>query len=339
TVVVVLLGRSSRPSSTPAPAWVSSASVVSGVISLIELTRVVLPTPKPPVTRIFSETVVEGARGSYGEVDETDTQFLQESTVVGRGHGCLQRSECTRSAQGDVSPVEEIGQEDGDRAQRDAQACPQFGRGDGPVADPHDVGLLQGQFRGVGPFGDHEREGVRTQGGPAPAADDHVEAVGDVRVHHVDTVPLPCRLGVASCSGRRSTSRPISVATTPRSAAGRDRSASTARAEPAPAPITRRWWGSRSTATVLTGSLTPNTVLTWPPVARSPQAEAANPSASSRPKVLSAERTRPSVNNRSTWRTPGTSPSLSMSQVRSVNIRCPHVSLQEGPAGCARATG
>src|SRR5215469_348949 len=56
TVVVVLSGvwlRSSRPSL----AVVMTASVVSGVISETEPTNVVLPTPKPPATTIFTDVI------------------------------------------------------------------------------------------------------------------------------------------------------------------------------------------------------------------------------------------------------------------------------------------
>src|SRR5512139_3056968 len=54
TVVVVLLGIW-RVSSTPTPAEVMMASVVSGVISETEPTSVVLPTPKPPAITIFAD--------------------------------------------------------------------------------------------------------------------------------------------------------------------------------------------------------------------------------------------------------------------------------------------
>jgi hypothetical protein len=64
TVVVVLPGTSSM-SSTPTPAEVMIASVVSGVISETEPTRVVFPTPKPPAMTIFAEVTRPGVgRGS-----------------------------------------------------------------------------------------------------------------------------------------------------------------------------------------------------------------------------------------------------------------------------------
>lgn len=54
--VVVCLPSTPLVSSTGRPASVSSSSVRSGLISLTVPTRVVLPTPKPPATRILSVT-------------------------------------------------------------------------------------------------------------------------------------------------------------------------------------------------------------------------------------------------------------------------------------------
>src|SRR3954471_1373064 len=51
--VVVILDSTPKVSSTPIPRWLSSSSVCSGRISLIVPTMVVLPTPKPPATRIL----------------------------------------------------------------------------------------------------------------------------------------------------------------------------------------------------------------------------------------------------------------------------------------------
>src|SRR5215472_2888377 len=56
TVVVVLSGTCDR-SSTPVDADVITASVVSGVISETDPTKVVLPTPNPPATTIFTDVI------------------------------------------------------------------------------------------------------------------------------------------------------------------------------------------------------------------------------------------------------------------------------------------
>src|ERR1700756_3356269 len=60
TVVVVLSGVWLR-SSSPSLAVVITASVVSGVISETDPTNVVLPTPKPPATTIFTDVIAVSA--------------------------------------------------------------------------------------------------------------------------------------------------------------------------------------------------------------------------------------------------------------------------------------
>src|SRR6202453_831021 len=60
TVVVFLSGTWDR-SSTSVEATVMTASVVSGVISDTEPTNVVLPTPKPPATTIFTDVMAGSA--------------------------------------------------------------------------------------------------------------------------------------------------------------------------------------------------------------------------------------------------------------------------------------
>src|ERR1700759_5374428 len=59
TVVVIFPG-TCRLSSTPTPAEVMMASVVSGVISETEPTNVVLPTPNPPAMTIFADVTRPG---------------------------------------------------------------------------------------------------------------------------------------------------------------------------------------------------------------------------------------------------------------------------------------
>src|SRR5690349_10264178 len=65
--VVVVLPRTRLRSSTSDETVVIAASVVSGVISEIAPTKVVLPTPKPPATTIFTGIgAVRTASGSEG---------------------------------------------------------------------------------------------------------------------------------------------------------------------------------------------------------------------------------------------------------------------------------
>jgi hypothetical protein len=56
TVVVVFSGTLDRSSTSPLAA-VITASVVSGVISETDPTKVVLPTPKPPAITIFTDVI------------------------------------------------------------------------------------------------------------------------------------------------------------------------------------------------------------------------------------------------------------------------------------------
>src|SRR3569833_2543745 len=67
TVVVILPG-TCRLSSTPTPAEVMIASVVSGVISETDPTSVVFPTPNPPAMTIFADVT----RPSAGRSDMSE---------------------------------------------------------------------------------------------------------------------------------------------------------------------------------------------------------------------------------------------------------------------------
>ena len=78
TVVVVLPG-TCRVSSTPTPAEVMIASVVSGVISETEPTSVVLPTPNPPAMTIFADvTRPDGGRCAMSEPAKSTQHPLQQ---------------------------------------------------------------------------------------------------------------------------------------------------------------------------------------------------------------------------------------------------------------------
>src|SRR4051812_18554831 len=91
TVVVVLPG-TWRVSSTPTPADVMIASVVSGVISETEPTSVVLPTPNPPAMTIFADVTrpVDERCGVMSEPPKSTQHPLQQFSthrvvVVERG--------------------------------------------------------------------------------------------------------------------------------------------------------------------------------------------------------------------------------------------------------------
>src|SRR6202043_2651939 len=91
TVVVVLSGTCDR-SSTPALADVMTASVVSGVISDTDPTKVVLPTPKPPATTIFTEVIADASPPPCGRatLDLTEsTKHPFEQVKVGSAFGVV----------------------------------------------------------------------------------------------------------------------------------------------------------------------------------------------------------------------------------------------------------
>src|SRR5436309_1037024 len=74
--VVVVFWSTPPVSSTDSPASLRSSSVRSGRISLTAPTRVVLPTPNPPATRIFSARAGVGSEGS-----EAIDHFSQDDLV------------------------------------------------------------------------------------------------------------------------------------------------------------------------------------------------------------------------------------------------------------------
>ena len=90
TVVVGLPG-TLLTSSMPAEAAVMSASVVSGLISEMLPTEVVLPTPKPPAMTSLTGSGGRrrGGRPSSADCAET-TDHPQERVDVGRGVGVRQ---------------------------------------------------------------------------------------------------------------------------------------------------------------------------------------------------------------------------------------------------------
>src|SRR6201990_2810948 len=72
TVVVLLSGTCDR-SSTSVLATVIMASVVSGVISDTEPTKVVLPTPNPPATTILTDVIAGASVRGWATLDLTES--------------------------------------------------------------------------------------------------------------------------------------------------------------------------------------------------------------------------------------------------------------------------
>src|SRR6266568_723982 len=116
TVVVVLSGvwdRSSRPSL----AVVITASVVSGVISDTDPTKVVLPTPKPPATTILTDVIAVSAAplGAALELAKsTEHPFKQVDIWAAMRMVDL------------VNPDQPLHRHIGDQDARDAQRHPEY---------------------------------------------------------------------------------------------------------------------------------------------------------------------------------------------------------------------
>src|SRR5256885_16414801 len=106
TVVVTLPG-TARVSSTPSPADVMIASVVSGVISETEPTSVVLPTPKPPAMTIFADVTRPGGRVMSEPPKSTQhpfKQFCAHRVVFFQGGGRVHRHQPVGRHVGDDDP-------------------------------------------------------------------------------------------------------------------------------------------------------------------------------------------------------------------------------------------
>src|SRR5688500_5959094 len=109
TVVVTLSGVRAR-SSTPMEADVMGASVVTGVISEIERTKVVLPTAKPPDTTILTAV---GTTIPSERADATEDPL--EQVDVGTSRLVL------LVVDGDMTGAGQVGHQHPSDAQRKAQ--------------------------------------------------------------------------------------------------------------------------------------------------------------------------------------------------------------------------
>src|SRR5215469_6870687 len=108
TVVVTFPG-TCRVSSTPSPAEVMMASVVSGVISETEPTSVVLPTPNPPAMTIFADvTRPWPGRDAMSEPAKSTEyplqQFCAHRIVAVEGGGLVHRDHAVGGHVGDQNP-------------------------------------------------------------------------------------------------------------------------------------------------------------------------------------------------------------------------------------------
>jgi hypothetical protein len=98
-----------------------TASVVSGVISDTEPTKVVLPTPKPPATTIFTDVIAEASPPPWGRatLDLTEsTKHPFEQVQVGAAFRVIPLVDAHESVRAHV----------GDQDPRDTERNPEYGR-------------------------------------------------------------------------------------------------------------------------------------------------------------------------------------------------------------------
>src|SRR5690349_402315 len=121
----------------PSPISLSISSVRSGGISLTEPTRVVLPTPNPPATRIFRADVPSGDRAAGSKPTDAIKYRLQSVDVGGFR---VQRSWGRAEVQ--VALLDEVSYEDLHHREREPQLGADLGERQWVVAEPQDVDVL-----------------------------------------------------------------------------------------------------------------------------------------------------------------------------------------------------
>src|SRR5262245_44785096 len=134
TVVVVLSG-TALVSSIPRDSTVICCSVVSGVISETDPTKVVLPTPNPPATRIFSGMISRSATGGCAtsacakSIQQPPENCLAGSAVRGRR---------SRQVHDQVSGVHQVPHQDPGYTDRDLELRRDLGQRQRSGAHHHD---------------------------------------------------------------------------------------------------------------------------------------------------------------------------------------------------------
>src|SRR3954471_15361957 len=152
TVVVVLPG-TLRVSSTPTPAEVMMASVVSGVISETEPTNVVLPTPKPPAMTIFADVTRPGRCATSEPPKSTQHPFKQfcahRLVFVERGR-LVHRDQSVRSHVRDDDAGDTQGERSASRDLGEGLQAPVAKRGNVLLFLPSAAGAARATRPGVG---------------------------------------------------------------------------------------------------------------------------------------------------------------------------------------------
>src|SRR5215216_3797459 len=132
--VVVVLPSTPNVSSTPTLFSVSSSSVRSGLISLIEPTSVVLPAPKPPAISILIAVGTPSSANIRSEGAEA-TDHRPEYRLVGVGR-------TARFARQDEAAVEQVAEEDSHDADRQVEVRGDLRNRRRTLAQVDDPGLL-----------------------------------------------------------------------------------------------------------------------------------------------------------------------------------------------------
>src|SRR3954469_5178883 len=133
TVVVVLPG-TCRLSSTPTPAEVMIASVVSGVISETDPTSVVLPTPNPPAMTIFADVTRPAAGRRDMSEPAKSTQHPLQQFLAHRIGLVVQRCGLVHR---DQAVGAHVGDDHASHTERQLHACGDLGQRLNPAAVTH----------------------------------------------------------------------------------------------------------------------------------------------------------------------------------------------------------
>src|SRR5580698_2694724 len=257
--VVVVLPVTPRRSSRPAPALDRRSSVSSGRTSLIALTSVVFPAPKPPAMRILCAASNWASAASLAPPAPSVPSERAEPIEYLLNH--------VVARQLDGGPVphhphrlleDQVGEQHADHAYRQCRVGGDVGHRHRPLAQAEDLAVLRGLpdrvVAGVAfpADGDHHGDQVEhlTVGRLGPAAGDRVRAdhrsqvaadplavpAGRRHLNHSAWVPDAGNLGCdIRCGLARFASIAISYATWPASAFGGQ---SAARQLPSPAAMT-----------------------------------------------------------------------------------------------------
>src|SRR5690606_15975135 len=133
--VVARLPSTPDRSSTPTPASVRYSSVLSGSISLTALTSVVLPTPNPPATTIFTDEVGGEVAGRLEGTESLQQRF--QGLVAERGVSRL------RQPDRDQVQLPQVTQDHADHAERQVEPGRELRHRDRPLAQPDDLHPLR----------------------------------------------------------------------------------------------------------------------------------------------------------------------------------------------------